>query len=92
MGRWIAAVAEIGLDFDQAQDEALAVREPVDQSTADQVRGDRAGIACIEGSSKRNRSRHSHRIGKPTAFARVRKCAAAQAGRLEPPAGTADAR
>jgi hypothetical protein len=91
VGRGVGAVAEIGLDLDEAQDEWLTVGEPVDQPTADQIGRDGAGIACVEGLSKRAGGRHLVMIGKPTADARVPKGARSRPGRLEPPAGTADA-
>lgn len=60
----VAAVAEISLDLDQANDQSFARRESSNQSTADEFRRDQSRVACIEGLTKGCSERHARSIGE----------------------------
>ena len=60
----VAAVAEISLDLDQANDQSFARRESSNESTADEFRCDQSRVARIEGLTKGCSERHARIIGK----------------------------
>ncbi len=64
MGGGIAAIAQIGFDLDQAQDQAVARRETPNQSTPDQIGGHDARIAGIEALAEWFSEGHVSSIGK----------------------------
>jgi len=58
VGGRIASVAEVRLDLHQADHQAFARGQPVDQSTPDQVGSDQPAIPGVEASAQRGVERH----------------------------------
>jgi hypothetical protein len=48
VGRGVASVAQIGLDFDQANDESLTGFQPMNEAASDQLACDGTTVTCIE--------------------------------------------
>jgi hypothetical protein len=62
--RGIAAVAEVGLDFDQSNHQAFSAVESPNQPTTDEFASDDSAVACIEGQGKRLGEGHARSIGQ----------------------------
>ena len=70
--RRVAAVAEVGLQLDDAADEQSAVAEPAHQVGAEQFRRDVEAGTFEEGTTKRGTEKHAARPRPPTRLPPVR--------------------
>jgi len=64
VGRGVAAIAEIGFDFDQSNHQALSGFQSPNKSAADEIGGDDAAVSRVEGLAKRIGEDHARSIGQ----------------------------
>jgi len=64
VGRGVAAIAEIGFDFDQPYHQAFSGFQSPNESAANEIGGDDAAVSRVEGLAKRIGEDHARSIGQ----------------------------